>query len=119
MANKHKGEISRVVGGKTLRMRLTFEQIVAIEDRMDRGIVEIAYDCTRLRTSDFVEIFALGVEGAGQKIDRYWIQEQVAEHGVRAISTPCADLLVMALNGPQPTPPKKDKSSGEDPAPAE
>lgn len=114
--NKYRGEYRAQFAGKNLKFRLGFDQMVAVETLAGRSIVEMATRPDNLRVDQLVEIFALGVEGAGGEIDRHWIREQIGDVGIVEVAQTVGALLAVALVGPDDAA-GKDKKTGK-PGPA-
>ena len=101
MANQYKGEIKGKFGGKERTFRLTFENIVNIENRSGKSILDITNSMSNNNYSlrDIVIIMHEALEGAGGKYVQKAVGEMVLKDGLLKVAVLCSEILMTIFTG--------------------
>tara|TARA_A100000172_G_scaffold56253_1_gene36239 strand:+ start:214 stop:588 length:375 start_codon:yes stop_codon:yes gene_type:complete len=101
MANQYKGEIKGKFGGKERTFRLTFENIVNIETRSGKSILDITNSMSGNNYSlrDIVIIMHEALEGAGGKYVQKAVGEMVLKDGLLKVAVLCSEILMTIFTG--------------------
>jgi len=101
MANQYKGEIKGKFGGKERTFRLTFENIVNIENRSGKSILDITNSMSGNNYSlrDIVIIMHEALEGAGGKYVQKAVGEMVLKDGLLKVAVLCSEILMTICTG--------------------
>lgn len=102
MANRHRGEISAILGGRERTLVLTLgalaeleaafavEDLVALAERFGRG---------RLSAADMVRVIGAGLRGAGEEIDDAQVARLPCPEGAAGYARIVTALLISAFGG--------------------
>ena len=84
MANQYKGEIKGKLGDQERTFRLTFDNIINIEERTGKPIMTIANDLALSKYSmkDMVIVLHEGLKGAGGNIVQQAVGDMVIKTGL-------------------------------------
>ena len=101
MANKYKGEIKGKLGDQERTFRLTFENIVNIENRSGKSILDITNSMSNNNYSlrDIVIIMHEALEGAGGKYVQKAVGEMVLKDGLLKVAVLCSEILMTIFTG--------------------
>ena len=101
MANKYKGEIKGKLGDQEKTFRLTFENIVNIENRSGKSILDITNSMSNNNYSlrDIVIIMHEALEGAGGKYVQKAVGEMVLKDGLLKVAVLCSEILMTIFTG--------------------
>jgi hypothetical protein len=93
------------IGGKTHRLRLTFEAIEAIEDRLDKtvlGLLTSGEPTETLRFRDVVIVLQEALRAGGVELEYKDLADEVFAAGYGIYTTPVAVLLMQTvMAGPE------------------
>ena len=108
MANQYKGEIKGKLGDQERTFRLTFDNIINIEERSGKPIMTIANDLALSKYSmkDMVIVLHEGLKGAGANIVQQAVGDMVIKTGIIEASKLVGEVLATIFTGD-----KKDKES--------
>tara|TARA_B100000214_G_C23952690_1_gene621251 strand:- start:442 stop:819 length:378 start_codon:yes stop_codon:yes gene_type:complete len=108
MANQYKGEIKGKLGDQERTFRLTFDNIINIEERTGKPIMTIANDLALSKYSmkDMVIVLHEGLKGAGGNIVQKAVGDMVIKTGIIEASKLTGEVLATIFTGD-----KKDKDS--------
>jgi len=101
MANQYKGEIKGSLGGKERTFRLTFDNIVNIESRTGKSIMDITNSLASNSYSlkDVVIVFHEALTGAGLKFTQPTVGDMVMQTGLIKCSVLCSEVLMTIFTG--------------------
>jgi len=108
MANQYKGEIKGSLGDKERTFRLTFENIVNIESRTGKPIMDIANNLALNKYSmkDLVIVLHEALQGAGGKYVQSSVGDMVIQTGIIKVGALAGEVLGTIFTGE-----KKDDDS--------
>ena len=108
MANQYKGEIKGKLGDKERTFRLTFENIVNIESRTGKPIMDIANNLALNKYSmkDLVIVLHEALQGAGGKYVQSSVGDMVIQTGIIKVGALAGEVLGTIFTGE-----KKDDDS--------
>jgi hypothetical protein len=127
MANKHKGEVDLVLGGKAYTLRPTFEALVEFEDKAGVTAYEVMRDLSTGKPAGFKVIAAAlwsGIRGGWNGHDRapsfVEIGEAIRKEGIASILPQFGEYLANSLSSEsdlkraaEATPPGKEAGQKE------
>jgi len=101
MANQYKGEVKGSLGGKERTFRLTFDNIVNIESRSGKSIMDITNNLATNSYSlkDVVIVFHEALTGAGGKFTQPAVGDMVMQTGLIKCSVLCSEILMTIFTG--------------------
>ena len=101
MANQYKGEITGKLGDKERTFRLTFENIVNIESRTGKSILDITNSMSTNNYSmkDIVIIMHEALAGAGGKFTHGAVGDMVMKDGLLKVAVICSEILMTIFTG--------------------
>jgi hypothetical protein len=115
-ANKTRGEIEFKVGGKSYKLRPTFDCLARFEDIVGCGFFEYVADgklANRVTLPQLRDIVVAGIEGAGSSITPEAAGQLILDFGVvQFMSGPYSEFLSRAA-GFNETLPRAEPSAGE------
>lgn len=102
MANKYKGEIKGSLGGQDRTFRLTFENIVNIENTLNKPVMRIAKE---LAGNDFsfitiVTILHEGLKGAGATLQYKAVGDMVTDGALDKCAVLAGNILSTIFSNP-------------------
>ncbi|MFN3232938.1 MAG: gene transfer agent family protein [Alphaproteobacteria bacterium] len=120
MANRHRGEASVQLAGKSYILRPSFAALVEIEERCQCGIIELAqrFFDQKVRARDVVAVLFAGIKAGGDGPDGDWPEENavaqaVVEGGLANFIEPVGTFLADALAGGQSSTGESAAGNGE------
>ena len=101
MANQYKGEIKGKLGDKERTFRLTFENIVNIESRTGKSILDItnSLGLNNYSLKDVVIVMHEALAGAGGKFTQPAVGDMVMQTGLMKVAVLCAQILTTIFIG--------------------
>ena len=101
MANQYKGEIKGKLGDKERTFRLTFENIVGIESRSGKSIMDISSSIASNTFSfkDILNVLHEGLMGAGGKYTVEAVGDMIMKTGVSSCAIITAQLVSTIFTG--------------------
>ena len=107
MANKYKGEIKGQLGDKERVFRLTFENIINIENTLNKPIMKVASELASQNFSftSVVTILHEGLKGAGANIQFKAVGDMVSQGALVKGAVLAGEILAKIF-----TTPKEDES---------
>ena len=101
MANQYKGEITGKLGDKERTFRLTFENIVNIESRTGKSILDItnSLGLNNYSLKDVVIVMHEALAGAGGKFTQPAVGDMVLQSGLLKIAILCSEVLMTIFTG--------------------
>ena len=101
MANQYKGEIKGKLGDKERTFRLTFENIVNIENRTGKSILAITNNMGNNNYSliDVVVVMHEALQGAGGKFIQSAVGDMVMKTGLMKVAVLCSEILMTIFTG--------------------
>ena len=101
MANQYKGEITGKLGDKERTFRLTFENIVNIESRTGKSILDItnSLGLNNYSLKDVVIVMHEALAGAGGKFTQPAVGDMVMQTGLMKVAVLCAQILTTIFTG--------------------
>lgn len=99
MMNPLAGEVQLEIGGETLKARLTIDGLIRIEERLDKGIIEIVTELTnaRVRINWLVVILVQALRGGGNDFNEAKIKELLTKEGVAKATVKVAEMVAASL----------------------
>ena len=99
MMNPLAGEVQLEIGGETLKARLTIDGLIRIEERLDKGIIEIVTELTnaRVRINWLVVILVQALRGGGNDFNEAKIKELLTKEGVAKATGKVAEMVAASL----------------------
>ena len=99
MMNPLAGEVELVIGGETLKARLTIDALVKIETQLGLGIIEIVTDLTnaRARINWLIVILLHALRGGGNDFNEAKIKELLTKEGIAKATVKVAEMVAGAL----------------------
>jgi hypothetical protein len=99
--NKYKGEVKGKLGEKERIFRLTFENIVQIEDRTSKSVMDIARTIVLQNFSfrDIVIVLHEGLTGAGGKYTQSAVGEMTMKSGLTESAILAGKVLETIFTG--------------------
>ena len=101
MANQYKGEVKGKLGDKERTFRLTFENIVNIENRTGKSILAITNSMGNNNYSliDVVVVMHEALQGAGGKFIQSAVGDMVMKTGLMKVAVLCSEILMTIFTG--------------------
>ena len=101
MANQYKGEIKGSLGGKDRTFRLTFDNIVNIENRTGKSILDITNSMGNNNYSmlNVVVVMHEALLGAGGKFTQPAVGDMVIKDGLIKVAVLCSEILMSVFVG--------------------
>ena len=101
MANQYKGEVKGKLGDKERTFRLTFDNIVNIENRTGKSILDITNSMGQNNYSlkDVVIVMHEALQGAGGKFIQSAVGDMVIQTGLLKIAILCSEVLMTIFTG--------------------
>ena len=101
MANQYKGEIKGEVGGKERTFRLTFENIVNIENRTGKSIMQVtnSLGANDYSMKDVVIVMHEALQGAGGKYVQSAVGDMLMQTGMVKGAVLCSEILMTLFTG--------------------
>ena len=101
MANQYKGEIKGELGDKERTFRLTFENIVNIESRTGKSILDItnSLGLNNYSLKDVVIVMHEALQGAGGKFIQSAVGDMVIKTGLMKVAVLCSQILMTVFTG--------------------
>ena len=96
MANKHRGEISATLDGRTWNLCLTLGALAELEsafNAQDLTALTDKFSSGRLSANDMLCIITAGLRGAGHKLTDDEVREMQSEDGAVGYAKIVSDLL--------------------------
>ena len=95
MANKYRGEIKRKLGDKERTFRLTFENIVQIETRTGKSVMDVARSIATqsFHLGDISIILHEGLKGANGKFTHQSVGDMIVETGLTTSAIVAGEVL--------------------------
>ena len=102
MTNKYKGELKGSLGGKERTFRLTFENIVNIENTLNKPVMKIAKELAGNEFSfiTIVTILHEGLKGAGAQIQYKAVGDMVTEGALDKGAVLAGEILSTIFSNP-------------------
>jgi hypothetical protein len=99
--NKYKGEVKGKLGEKERIFRLTFENIVQIEDRTSKSVMDIARTVVLQNFSfrDIMIVLHEGLTGAGGKYTQSAVGEMIMKSGLTESAILAGKVLETIFTG--------------------
>ena len=104
MANRHRGEISAKLDGRSYTLCLTLGALAELEDAFAaQDLTELTerFAAGRLRADDLVRLIAAGLRGAGFTFTDEEVREMQADGGAVGFARIAADLLSITFSAPE------------------
>lgn len=121
MANRHRGEIEAVVGGRARRLCLTLGALAELEDAFgadDLAALADRFAGGRLKARDVIRIVGAGLRGGGENVSDGDVAAMDAPGGAVGFAGIAAQLLVATFGQSEPGPiapqVRPDRSTGGD-----
>jgi hypothetical protein len=101
MANQYKGEIKGEFGGKERTFRLTFENIVNIENRTGKSIMQVtnSLGANDYSMKDVVIVMHEALQGAGGKYVQSAVGDMLMQTGMVKGAVLCSEILMTLFTG--------------------
>ena len=101
MANQYKGEVKGEFGGKERTFRLTFENIVNIEDRTGKSIMQVtnSLGANNYSMKDVVIVMHEALQGAGGKYVQSAVGDMLMQTGMVKGAVLCSEILMTLFTG--------------------
>jgi hypothetical protein len=101
MANQYKGEVKGKLGDKERTFRLTFDNIVNIENRTGKSILDITNSLGQNNYSlkDVVIVMHEALQGAGGKFTQSAVGDMVMKTGLMKVAILCSEILMTIFTG--------------------
>tara|TARA_R100001163_G_C5034728_1_gene174178 strand:- start:96 stop:473 length:378 start_codon:yes stop_codon:yes gene_type:complete len=101
MANQYKGEVKGEFGGKERTFRLTFENIVNIENRTGKSIMEVtnSLGANNYSMKDVVIVMHEALQGAGGKYVQSAVGDMLMQTGMVKGAVLCSEILMTLFTG--------------------
>lgn len=101
MANQYKGEVKGEFGGKERTFRLTFENIVNIENRTGKSIMEVtnSLGSNNYSMKDVVIVMHEALQGAGGKYVQSAVGDMLMQTGMVKGAVLCSEILMTLFTG--------------------
>ncbi len=96
MANRHRGEISAVIGGERRCLRLTLGALADLEDAFgaeDMAAFAASFAGGRLRAADAIRVIGAGLRGGGATVSDAEVAAMAVEGGAAGYARIVVDLL--------------------------
>lgn len=103
MSNKHRGDITALIDGKSFRLCLTLGALAELEAAFgDEDMVALAtrFEGGRISARDCLKIIGAGLRGAGYDITDAEVGAMQAENGAAGFVDIVARLLSATFGGP-------------------
>ena len=97
MENPHRGEVSLVIDGQPMSLRLTLGALAALEARLEAGsLIELAerFEGGRISAAELTALLAAGLAGGGNTLDEHRLNAAEIEGG--AVAAMRAGLALLA-----------------------
>ena len=103
MANKYKGEIKGQLGDKERVFRLTFENIINIENTLNKPIMKVASELASQNFSltSVVTILHEGLKGAGANIQFKAVGDMVSKGALVTSAVLAGEILATIFTNPE------------------
>ena len=103
MANKYKGEIKGQLGDKERVFRLTFENIINIENTLNKSIMKVASELASQNFSftSVVTILHEGLKGAGANIQYKAVGDMVSQGALVKGAVLAGEILATIFTTPE------------------
>ena len=101
MANQYKGEVKGEFGGKERTFRLTFENIVNIENRTGKSIMQVtnSLGANDYSMKDVVIVMHEALQGAGGKYVQSAVGDMLMQTGMVKGAVLCSEILMTLFTG--------------------
>ena len=101
MANQYKGEVKGEFGGKERTFRLTFENIVNIENRTGKSIMQVtnSLGANNYSMKDVVIVMHEALQGAGGKYVQSAVGDMLMQTGMVKGAVLCSEILMTLFTG--------------------
>ena len=113
--NKYKGEISRKFGDKERTFRLTFDNIVNIEHRTGKSVMDVARSIAeqKFSLSDISFILHEGLLGAKGKYTHVAVGDMIIQTGLTTSAVTAGEVLGTIFAGEDEDSPKAEVENQE------
>lgn len=113
--NKYKGEISRKFGDKERLFRLTFDNIVQIEHRTGKSVMDVARSIAeqKFSLSDISVILHEGLLGAKGKFTHIAVGDMIIQTGLTTSAVIAGEVLGTIFAGEDEDSPKAEVENQE------
>ena len=113
--NKYKGEISRKFGDKERVFRLTFDNIVQIEHRTGKSVMDVARSIAeqKFSLSDISVILHEGLLGAKGKFTHIAVGDMIMQTGLTTSAVMAGEVLGTIFAGGDEDSPKAEGENQE------
>ena len=103
MANKYKGEIKGKLGDQERTFRLTFENIINIENTLNKPIMKIASELASQNFSftSVITILHEGLKGAGVNIQYKAVGDMVSKGALVSSAVLAGEVLATIFTNPE------------------
>lgn len=111
-ANRHRGEISADLDGKTYRLCLTLGALAELEDAFgDVDLLSMAerFETGRISAKDAIRVIGAGLRGAGHTLTDEELAQLQIEGGAAGYMRLVVDLLQATFAPPEATESKPEK----------
>ena len=102
MANRYRGEIDAVLGGRRWTLCLTLGALAELEaafEAEDLAALAERFGSGRLKARDAIKVIAAGLRGAGHEVDEDAVARMSAEGGAAGYAAIVVDLLQATFGG--------------------
>ncbi len=101
MANQYKGEVKGEFGGKERTFRLTFDNIVNIENRTGKSIMQVtnSLGANDYSMKDVVIVMHEALQGAGGKYVQSAVGDMLMQTGMVKGAVLCSEILMTLFTG--------------------
>ncbi|MDE1159309.1 MAG: gene transfer agent family protein [Neorhizobium sp.] len=103
-ANRHRGEIEAVIGGKRRILCLTLGALAELETAFAAGDLQALADrfsSGRLKAADLVRVLGAGLRGGGHPLSDEEVAALPLDGGLASLAKIVGDLLLAAFGTPQ------------------
>jgi hypothetical protein len=101
MANRQRGEISAIIGGRQRTMCLTLGALAELEDTYgDEDLIALAerFEQGRISATDAIRIIGAGLRGAGEEVTSQDVAAMAIDGGAPGYIALVAELLQATLS---------------------
>lgn len=103
MANRRRGEVEAVIGGRTRRLKLTLGALAELEEALGEGDLGRLFERLaggRLSARDLIVVIGAGLRGAGAATSDAEVAAWAPEDGVAALAALVGELVAASFGLP-------------------
>lgn len=119
MANRHRGEVAAVLGGRPRVLVLTLGALAELEDAFgadDLAALGARFESGRLSARDLIRILGAGLRGGGAEIDDAEVARLTMAGGLPALAGLAAELIAATFLPPGAAAPRERHDGAGGPA---